>query len=64
MISLFEIFKIGIGPSSSHTVVPLAAARQFVCRLRAEEEIGEVARACIELYGSPAFTGKGRRAAG
>lgn len=59
MTSLFAIFKIGIGPSSSHTVAPMAAAKRFACHLRAAGEVGRVARVRIELYGSLAHTGKG-----
>ena len=53
--SLFDLFKIGIGPSSSHTVGPMRAAGRFVRRL----EVGRVARIQVELYGSLALTGRG-----
>jgi L-serine dehydratase len=55
MISVFELFKIGIGPSSSHTVGPMKAAGAFVARLPTER----VARVKVTLFGSLAFTGKG-----
>src|ERR1700677_5040728 len=55
MISVFELFKIGIGPSSSHTVGPMKAAGAFVAGLDTER----VARVKVTLFGSLAFTGKG-----
>ena len=55
-ISIFDIFKIGVGPSSSHTVGPMKAARAFVESLPAP---ARVARVEVTLYGSLAFTGKG-----
>jgi L-serine dehydratase len=58
-ISVFDIFKIGIGPSSSHTVGPMRAARRFVERLRDDGELERVARLKVELFGSLGFTGKG-----
>ena len=57
--SLFEIFKIGIGPSSSHTVGPMRAAWDFVAGLQAMDLLSQVARVQIELYGSLALTGRG-----
>ena len=59
MISLFEIFKIGIGPSSSHTVGPMVAAGRFARHLETRGELGRVSRVRVELYGSLAHTGKG-----
>ena len=56
-ISIFDIFKIGIGPSSSHTVGPMKAARAFALGL--ESVSGEVARIKVTLHGSLAYTGKG-----
>jgi L-serine dehydratase len=57
-LSVFDLFKIGIGPSSSHTVGPMVAARRFV-----EEDLGtlrgRVRRVRVALHGSLAFTGKG-----
>ena len=58
-ISVFELFSIGIGPSSSHTVGPMRAARRFVERLADEERLDAVARLETRLYGSLALTGKG-----
>ncbi|MEM9146480.1 MAG: L-serine ammonia-lyase [Pseudomonadota bacterium] len=61
-LSLFDIFKIGIGPSSSHTMGPMVAAGRFMASLRDGERIpgaGAVARLGCRLHGSLAFTGKG-----
>jgi len=58
-ISVFDIFKIGVGPSSSHTMGPMRAARQFVHELGSEGILGQVARVGVQLYGSLALTGKG-----
>lgn len=58
--SLFELFKIGIGPSSSHTVGPMRAALRFVRELDAMSgRLSQTARLRAELYGSLAFTGIG-----
>ena len=57
--SLFEIFKVGIGPSSSHTVGPMRAAGDFVAMLGARSALISVRRVQVELYGSLALTGKG-----
>jgi len=56
-ISVFDIFKIGVGPSSSHTVGPMKAARQFVLGLANSPH--QVARIQVSLHGSLAYTGKG-----
>jgi len=56
-ISIFDIFKIGIGPSSSHTVGPMKAARAFVTGI--EAIASQVAEVEVTLYGSLAYTGKG-----
>ena len=56
-VSAFELFSIGVGPSSSHTVGPLRAARVFAARLR--PRIGDVARVECTLYGSLGATGIG-----
>jgi len=56
-ISIFDIFKIGIGPSSSHTVGPMKAARAFVADL--ETVAANVHRIEVTLHGSLAWTGKG-----
>jgi L-serine dehydratase len=58
-VSIFDLFSVGIGPSSSHTVGPMKAARLFVAGLSAEDDLGSVTRLRIELFGSLAFTGKG-----
>jgi len=58
-ISVFNIFSIGIGPSSSHTVGPMRAARQFVLQLQQSNKLSDVKRITIDLYGSLALTGKG-----
>src|SRR5262245_56644081 len=58
-VSAFDLFKIGIGPSSSHTVGPMRAARLFVDRLGREGVLTRVARVTVELYGSLGATGKG-----
>ncbi|MCY4046069.1 MAG: L-serine ammonia-lyase [Cellvibrionales bacterium] len=59
MISIFEIFKIGIGPSSSHTVGPMKAAKQFVETLSDNGLLVQTTHIEIELYGSLALTGIG-----
>jgi L-serine dehydratase len=59
MISVFELFKIGIGPSSSHTVGPMKAAAAFANGLVASGGIDQVAAVEVALLGSLAFTGKG-----
>ena len=58
-ISTFDLFKVGIGPSSSHTVGPMNAARQFVHALCDQHLIERSARICAELYGSLGATGAG-----
>lgn len=58
-ISVFDLFKIGIGPSSSHTVGPMNAARRFATVLRDEGLLPRATRAQVELFGSLGFTGKG-----
>ena len=57
--SVFDLFKIGVGPSSSHTMGPMTAACRFVERLRKSGQIEAAARVQAELYGSLALTGKG-----
>ncbi len=59
MVSVFDIFKIGIGPSSSHTVGPMVAAGRFLARLERLGRLAEVDRVACHLYGSLAFTGRG-----
>jgi L-serine dehydratase len=58
-LSVFDIFKIGIGPSSSHTMGPMNAARSFVQLLAARELLLETAQVSAQLYGSLALTGRG-----
>ncbi|MFC3999644.1 L-serine ammonia-lyase [Nocardiopsis sediminis] len=58
-ISVFDLFTIGIGPSSSHTVGPMKAAHTFVAGLAADGLLPLVASVRAELYGSLALTGKG-----
>jgi L-serine dehydratase len=58
-VSVFELFKIGIGPSSSHTVGPMVAARRFCEWLDGRGLLDATAKLSIDLYGSLALTGKG-----
>ncbi|KUN24602.1 serine ammonia-lyase [Streptomyces corchorusii] len=58
-ISVFDLFSIGIGPSSSHTVGPMRAARMFARRLRNEGLLEQAAAVRAELYGSLGATGHG-----
>ncbi|MFL6162052.1 MAG: L-serine ammonia-lyase [Jatrophihabitantaceae bacterium] len=58
-ISAFDLFSIGIGPSSSHTVGPMRAARTFAQGLVDDRLIGTVDRVRVELYGSLGATGRG-----
>ncbi len=58
-VSVFDLFKIGIGPSSSHTVGPMRAARMFALRLAHEGPLERTARVQSHLYGSLGATGKG-----
>lgn len=58
-LSVFDLFKIGIGPSSSHTVGPMRAALRFVQGLRDDGLLASTERMKVELYGSLGATGKG-----
>ena len=58
-ISVFDIFKIGVGPSSSHTMGPWRAAQQFLKVLRGRGDFERVAGLRVDLYGSLAKTGRG-----
>lgn len=58
-ISVFDLFKVGIGPSSSHTVGPMRAAYTFAHHLVAKNLLKELATITVDLYGSLAATGKG-----
>ncbi|ELX8380189.1 L-serine ammonia-lyase [Providencia vermicola] len=59
MISVFDIFKIGIGPSSSHTVGPMKAGKQFVEDLIQQNRLTSTTRIVVDVYGSLSLTGKG-----
>ncbi|MER8874293.1 hypothetical protein NKI04_31200 [Mesorhizobium sp. M0814] len=62
-LSVFDIFKIGVGPSSSHTMGPMVAAARFLDNLRSGTEkipgAGQLFGLRASLHGSLAFTGKG-----
>ena len=58
-VSVFDLFKIGIGPSSSHTVGPMRAARLFALRLDGDRLLDRVASVDVQLHGSLGATGKG-----
>ncbi|RTY85640.1 L-serine ammonia-lyase [Flavobacterium sp. RSP15] len=58
-ISVFDMLKIGVGPSSSHTLGPWRAAERFLSELRNENLLHAVSRVKIDLYGSLSLTGKG-----
>lgn len=58
-VSVTELFSIGIGPSSSHTVGPMRAGRTFVAGLAGQDLLGQVAAVVVDLYGSLAATGRG-----
>ena len=58
-VSVFDLFKIGIGPSSSHTVGPMIAARQFACHVRDTLGLAAVHHVTVELFGSLSATGVG-----
>ena len=58
-LSVFELFRVGIGPSSSHTVGPMRAAATFLAALADTSSLGRVARLKVELFGSLGATGHG-----
>ena len=58
-ISIFDLFKIGVGPSSSHTVGPINATNQFIDYLIQQKLFDQIDKIQFELFGSLAFTGKG-----
>jgi len=58
-ISVFDMLKIGVGPSSSHTLGPWRAAERFLSELREQNRLADVERVKIDLYGSLSLTGKG-----
>ncbi|OFC71685.1 L-serine ammonia-lyase [Alteromonas confluentis] len=59
MISVFDMFSVGIGPSSSHTVGPMRAGAEFAAELSADQSISSITAVTVELYGSLGQTGKG-----
>ena len=59
MVSVFDIFKIGIGPSSSHTVGPMKAGKLFIDDLIELGHLSAVTRITVDVYGSLSLTGKG-----
>ncbi|MGJ7459433.1 serine dehydratase beta chain, partial [Halomonas sp. RA08-2] len=58
-ISVFDLFKIGVGPSSSHTVGPMRAAFDFTAELKERELLDRVVRLEVQLFGSLSATGIG-----
>jgi L-serine dehydratase len=58
-LSVFDIFKVGIGPSSSHTMGPMRAAREFALGLQREDQLLATSQIAVRLYGSLALTGAG-----
>jgi L-serine dehydratase len=58
-LSVFDIFKVGIGPSSSHTMGPMRAAREFVAGLKQDGLLATTTQIAVRLYGSLALTGIG-----
>ncbi|KGQ38298.1 serine dehydratase [Gallibacterium anatis] len=59
MISVFDMYKIGIGPSSSHTVGPMKAGKEFIDHLVEQQQLMQVTRLHIDVYGSLSMTGRG-----
>ncbi|MEJ2762465.1 L-serine ammonia-lyase [Photobacterium sp. MCCC 1A19761] len=59
MISVFDIFKIGVGPSSSHTVGPMKAGKEFIDDLRTMGKLSDLTKITVDVYGSLSLTGKG-----
>jgi len=57
-ISVFDLFRIGIGPSSSHTIGPMIAARKFILSIEKSNQLKKVTRIKSEMYGSLGATGK------
>src|SRR5438552_13043298 len=58
-VSAFDLFKIGLGPSSSHTMGPMRAALRFARELSHDGKLAQTARICVDLYGSLALTARG-----
>lgn len=59
MLSILELFSIGVGPSSSHTVGPMKAAARFINSLKQHNQFETTQKVIVHLYGSLALTGKG-----
>jgi len=59
MYSVFDIFKIGIGPSSSHTLGPMKAAKQFIDALQETIKLTDITDISVDVHGSLSLTGKG-----
>ncbi|WP_237466223.1 L-serine ammonia-lyase [Vibrio stylophorae] len=59
MISIFDIYKVGIGPSSSHTVGPMKAGYRFIADLQHQALLEQTDRITVDVYGSLSLTGKG-----
>ena len=59
MYSVFDIFKIGIGPSSSHTLGPMKAAKQFIDALQEVASLTDITELSVDVHGSLSLTGKG-----
>ena len=57
-VSAFDLFRIGLGPSSAHTVGPMRAARRFVHELQADGLFFQTRHLHVDLYGSVACTGR------
>ncbi|TBW26665.1 L-serine ammonia-lyase [Gramella sp. KN1008] len=58
-ISVFDMLKVGVGPSSSHTLGPWRAAQRWIAELKQKERFNEVEKIHVDLYGSLSLTGKG-----
>ncbi|MCZ8488347.1 hypothetical protein O9992_16925 [Vibrio lentus] len=58
MISVFDIYKIGVGPSSSHTVGPMKAGKKFVLMTYVQWENCDITKITVDVYGSLSLTGK------
>ena len=58
-ISIFDMLKIGIGPSSSHTLGPWRAAERYIARLKYQGHFSQVIKIQVHMYGSLSLTGKG-----
>ena len=59
MISVFDIYKVGVGPSSSHTVGPMKAGKEFIDELRSKGILRDITKITADVYGSLSLTGKG-----